>query len=267
MKSIVLITGDQPRHAYLAKKVMSLGVPVTWITERRGLFVPPAPDSLNDNLKGLWMRHFALRDECEAHYFSQEMADIAQSKPIDVSELNSPATLTLIRELNPTLLISYGCHKLSPELLNCFSGKAWNIHGGLSPWYRGCITHFWPAYMLEPQMTGMTLHETTDAIDGGNIIHQTAITPQRGDRLHDLAGRAVKEFCDELPRVLAKVLAQAQLPAGTPSTTSGRIWIARMWQPQHLEVIYTHFGDKIVDYCLDNGVAMPAPKLIRQTLN
>jgi hypothetical protein len=32
----------------------------------------------------------------------------------------------------------------------------WNIHGGLSPWYRGAITHFWPSYMLEPQLTGMS---------------------------------------------------------------------------------------------------------------
>ena len=29
--------------------------------------------------------------------------------------------------------------------------------------------------MLEPQFTGMTLHETTQQIDGGDIIHQTGI--------------------------------------------------------------------------------------------
>ena len=32
-----------------------------------------------------------------------------------------------------------------------------------------------PSYMLEPQMTGMTLHETTEHLDAGGIVHQTGV--------------------------------------------------------------------------------------------
>ena len=30
------------------------------------------------------------------------------------------------------------------------NGHPWNIHGGLLPWYRGCLTHFRPNYCTEP---------------------------------------------------------------------------------------------------------------------
>ena len=33
--SIVLITGDHPRHCYLAHQVMASGIPTHWIVERR----------------------------------------------------------------------------------------------------------------------------------------------------------------------------------------------------------------------------------------
>lgn len=260
--SIVLITGDHPRHRYLARQVMACGLPVTWFAEQREHFTPPPPAHLNRHLATLWQRHFSLRDECEHSYFSQHGAPLDAAIPITSAQLNADDLISHLRQLQPRLLLSYGCHKLSPALLSCFDGMAWNVHGGLSPWYRGCITHFWPSYLLEPQMTGMTLHTTTEAIDGGDILYQSAVTPRRGDRLHDLACRAVREFSDALPEVLDTLLASGQPVAGIRPASSGRIWTARMWQPQHLELIYGQMEDKIVDYCLDSGVAMPAAKLL-----
>ena len=63
-------------------------------------------------------------------------------------------------------------------------GYKWNIHGGLSPWYRGGVTHFWPSYLLEPEYTGMTLHELTNDIDGGGIIHQNISSLNIKDGIH-----------------------------------------------------------------------------------
>ena len=49
------------------------------------------------------------------------------------------------------------------------------MHGGLSPWYKGGATHFWPTYLIEPEFTGITVHETTKDLDAGAIIHQEII--------------------------------------------------------------------------------------------
>ena len=49
------------------------------------------------------------------------------------------------------------------------------MHGGLSPWYKGGATHFWPTYLMEPEFTGITVHETTKDLDAGAIIHQEIV--------------------------------------------------------------------------------------------
>ena len=67
-----------------------------------------------------------------------------------------------------------------------------------------CTTHFWPSYFLEPQMTGMTIHDLTQDIDGGNIIHQNSVSLVKGDSLHDLACRAVKEMGNDLNILISK---------------------------------------------------------------
>ena len=133
--------------------------------------------------------------------------------------LNGPDTIAFLTAVGPDLILSYGCHKLSPAVLACTGRYAWNVHGGLSPWYRGVTTHFWPSYLLEPQMTGMTLHETTDQLDGGAILHQTGVDMVSGDGLHDLAARAVQGFADDLPAFLRDV-SQAPSPVtGIPQRT------------------------------------------------
>ncbi len=137
----------------------------------------------------------------------------------------------------------------------------WNIHGGLSPWYRGVTTHFWPSYQLEPQMTGMTVHETTDAIDGGAVIHQSAAKLHRGDGLHDLACRAVMALGEEMPRLVA---ALANLKPPKPQGTTGRIWRSADWRPEHLHLIYDLYDDRIVDRYLDGDFIQSEPKLFRQ---
>ena len=147
-------------------------------------------------------------------------------------------------------------------MLACAQHNAWNVHGGLSPWYRGVATHFWPSYMLEPQMTGMTLHETTDQLDGGAIIHQTGVDLVRGDGLHDLAARAVQGFADSLSGLLAEVAGAPKGLSGMPQTTAGRLWTTEMWRPEHLVVIYDHYEDRIVDRVLDGELAGRTPMLV-----
>ena len=98
--------------------------------------------------------------------------------------------------------MSYGCGILSDEILAAVQGQSWNIHGGLSPWYKGGVTLFWPSYMLQPQMTGMTIHELTSNLDAGDIIHQCTADLVRGDGIHDLACRAVEKVGIEIIQLI-----------------------------------------------------------------
>ena len=261
---IVAITGDHPRHHYVLRRLAQTGLVGGWITEAREAHVPEPDASLSAELKPLFKLHFDRRAEAEHRFFGAPDAGAAADvdrlvvKPEDI---NGPAVQQFLEAKAPRLIFAYGCHMLSAETLGRSSQYAWNVHGGLSPWYRGVATHFWPSYMLEPQMTGVTLHEMTAVVDAGAIIHQTGVDLVPGDGVHDLACRAVKTFADALPDVVGRVLNRTGHVAGAPQKTNGRLWLASAWRPEHLLVVYKLFDDRIVDHCLERRLVGKLPKL------
>jgi len=222
----------------------------------------PPPD-LSTNLKELFSHHFHSRQETELNGFGELQAPDVSALRVTQGELNQSKVHSFIKQIAPDLLLTYGCHKLSNETLACAQGEKWNCHGGLSPWYKGAITHFWPSYMLEPQMTGMTVHDLSSQLDAGNVIHQCVASLERGDKLHDLAVKSVIELGKELPKLIT-MLAEGKKIIKRPHTTSGMLWLGSMWRPEHLEVIYKQYNDSIVDYYLDGKFRQNKPKLHRQ---
>jgi folate-dependent phosphoribosylglycinamide formyltransferase PurN len=266
--SVVLLTGNHPRHLFLAHAVARSGELAGLILEKREDHIPQPPGGLPERTRTLFVRHFAERAAAEAGFFGSagKMREaFAGTEIIEISpeELNSARVWEVLDRIKPRLLLSYGVHKLTAGTLARVDGFRWNIHGGLSPWYRGVITHFWPSYLLEPQMTGMTVHETTEAIDGGGLIHQICAPLVGGDGIHDIACRAVSALAEELPELIRLAL-RGGLTAPQPQKTSGRIWRELDWRPCHLHVIYEQYGNRIVDRFLGGEFGSASPRLVRQ---
>ena len=257
---IVAITGDHPRHTYLVGRLAASGLLSGWVREVREAFVPEPPAGLPDRTADLFRLHFRRREEAEARHFGGAAAE-AETLEVARADLNAEATVRWIVARRPRLVLSYGCHKLGRTMRETVGGTFWNTHGGLSPDYRGVTTHFWPSFLLEPQMTGVTLHETTDALDGGAVIHQAGAPLVRGDGLHDLAARTVKAYADTLPGLLATAL-DGELPAGRPQTGTGKLWHSTDWRPEHLHPVYETWEDRVVDAALDGRIAGRAPALV-----
>tara|TARA_B100001964_G_C14207248_1_gene588735 strand:+ start:1034 stop:1843 length:810 start_codon:yes stop_codon:yes gene_type:complete len=263
---ITLITGNHPRHFYLADQLCKIGIEILWIIETRENHIPIPDDNLKIDLQNLFKLHFKKREEAEYKFFTEKSGDLANKKINKIIKINrediSNGKLEDIIILNKTdILIAWGCHFIPNNILNLIKIYKWNVHGGLNPWYRGNTTHFWPTYLLEPELTGMTLHELTDKIDGGDIIHQTSAKINKDDGIHENASRVVKEFSDNLPILLKKALDLPIKLKGIRPKSSGRIWTSQMWNPLTLKVIYELFEDKINEYCLENK-KLKKPKLI-----
>ena len=281
MSKVLLIAGDQPRHRFIAQTLADAGQLGALIIEAREDLVPAPPPGLENQLLRLFARHFSERQQAEQHFFVEcldavgwlgaERSDAPVGKtPSDVptlhierSDLNTPLVTDFIEPLAPDLTVTYGVGLLAHDTRARIPGTIWNLHGGLSPWYRGVATLFWPSYMLEPQMTGMTIHELTGRIDGGPIVHQCAAPLVRGDGLHQLACRAVRQIAAELPRLI-EMFRERRLQAGVPQRTVGKLWLARDWQPAHLRLIYEQHENRIVDEYLDGRMQQREPQLIRQ---
>ena len=259
--SIILITGNHPRHHYFVNELVETGLVTGWIREVREEFIPETPSGLNKNIKKLYDYHFLQRSIQENEFFGIPKDPDIDIYEVDKDSLNGEDCYNFLKTKDPNLVLSYGCHKLDNNFLNCANAVFWNSHGGLSPDYRGVITHFWPSYFLEPQMTGMTLHETTEKIDGGSLIFQSSCPMVQGDTLHMLACRTVANYCSELRERLLKLDLQ-QLPSGSSQKSTGKIFRSSDWRPDHLKVIYETYQDKIVDLTISNEIQGRIPKLI-----
>ena len=259
--SIILISGDHPRHKYFVKSLITTGLVVGLILEKRENFIPVAPKNISKKLSTLFDHHFLLRDKVESEFFQINQDINIPAIEVSKESLNSIETISFIKKMNPKLVLSYGCHKIDKSIINSFKCKFWNTHGGLSPWYRGTITHFWPSYFLEPQMTGVTLHETSDLIDGGNILFQTSPEMVKGDGIHQLASRSIRKYINILKEKLIG-LDYNNLPNGRPQSSTGKVFKTSDWKPEHLEIIYDKYDDSIVDLYLSGGIKNKLPNLI-----
>ena len=243
--SIVLITGNHPQHAHLVSRLSRSSNVSGWIRETRESFVPSPPKKLDNELSKLFVTHFERRESAENQFFGNSRVPDIPTIDVLLSDLNRDRVKTFLLNLNPQLVISYGCHKLTFTDIAPPGTTFWNTDGGLPPDYRGVMTHFWPSYFLEPQMTGMTVHKPLEYIDGGAIIFQNSGTMVSGDGLHQLAARTVLEYADLLAGKLVN-LDFDNLPDGLRQSSSGRLFLVRHWRPEHLRLFYQQYNDNIV---------------------
>lgn len=259
---VLLLTGSHPRHLYVVNKLVSLGVVAAHVMEVREEFIPTPPSNLEETDRENFMRHFSDRDEAENRHFAGHDAVLENVKTLEVTHasLNSEETIEWVKSQQFDLAISYGVHMLSKELLEVMPEHSWNIHGGLSPWYKGNTTLFWPFVMLRPNWAGMTVHRLSVRLDAGDIVHHAVPTLNYGDGLHDVACKAVAQVAEDLVEILKTIpLEEIQY---TPQKGNGKLWIGTDWIPQHLRFVYNTYNNDIVDQFLDGKLPKIDPPLI-----
>ena len=265
---ILLATGDHPRHQHLKNLLWEQDLLDAVIIEKREKFIPKPEKELSSELKDLFRQHFEKREKAENEIFSENtFSEKFTGRPellqIQPGEMNSPKAIEFIKSNRPDVVITAGVGILSKEFLKAAPVEIWNIHGGLSPWYKGAITHFWPSYHLQPQFTGCTIHYINHKIDAGNIIHQTPAVLKNGDGLHQLSCRSLLLAFNELIHVL-KIFKEKGRLTSSPQRSTGKLWLKNDWQPHHLKLIYDVYDDKIVDLYLNKYLPQTLPTLIRQ---
>lgn len=259
---IVLLTGSHPRHLYVANQIKETGFVVGHIIENREEFVPQPPQGLMKIDEENFVKHFEDRSISENLFFNEikNVKNDTSELHVNKEDLNATITIEWMKNKKADLIISYGVHKLSKEFLENSPVHAWNIHGGLSPWYRGNTTLFWPFYNLKPNWAGMTIHRLTEKLDGGGIVHHSVPKLEYGDRIHDVANKAVIKVAKDLKEILVRynlneIVYEEQKSSGKLFTTSD-------WQPQHLRVIYNLFDNDIVDHYLNGNLKVNEPPLV-----
>ncbi len=107
-----------------------------------------------------------------------------------VNGVNSSECIALLKEIQPDAILVYGTSVVSDTVLRLAKDKSFNLHTGVSPYYRGTACAFWPVVNGEFDKLGATVHECTSDLDGGEIFAIAHAEFVPGDNLHMVFARA-----------------------------------------------------------------------------
>ena len=93
------------------------------------------------------------------------------------------------------------------------------MHLGLSPYYRGSGTNFWPLVNREPECIGATIHLAILKVDAGPVLAQIRPSVEIFDRCHDLGCKTIIAGTKLMAKALkdyhaGKIMPQAQSGKG-----------------------------------------------------
>ncbi|SFJ09392.1 Formyl transferase [Kaistella treverensis] len=105
---------------------------------------------------------------------------IPENVLISVPSVNDAATLSILRELQPDIVIVNGTRIISRKVLRILkNAKVVNTHLGITPEYRGVHGAYWALANADEEHCGVTVHEVDSGIDTGKIYRQKKIEVDR----------------------------------------------------------------------------------------
>ncbi|MBI4992202.1 MAG: hypothetical protein HZB99_03220 [Candidatus Harrisonbacteria bacterium] len=190
MVSAVLITSNALRHHFVAN-YLSDHLNLAGVVSEAKLASPQGATVAEDEII---KTHLQELKETEKEFFGgYENFKIPKSSVLEIARgtSNDPAVFEWVKNKNPEYLILFGSSIIKDPLLSYFKDKVINMHLGLSPYYRGSGTNFWPLVFREPECVGATIHLATLEVDAGAILGQVRPDFVPGDNCHTLGFKTV----------------------------------------------------------------------------
>jgi methionyl-tRNA formyltransferase len=263
---ILLISGTHNRHLYFFHQLLGIDAEFSAIVMQRENQLPLVPPNLLARDQKLFAHHFEARFTVENARFGapspeETFAGIPQYF-CEPHTLNTAEAAQFVATQQPDLAVVFGPDLLKPPLFDALPATTINLHLGLSPWYRGAATLFWPFYFLEPNFAGATFHELTANPDAGNLLHQSVPALSSGDGIHDVGAKTVEAATADFVAIAKRIVAGEKFPL-VPQRGQGKLFSRFDFRASHLRMIYEIFNDDIVDGFLAGDLSAREPKLHR----
>ncbi len=253
-KSVILLTGSELRHEYFRKLIAStkhIDVISSYCESTKGSAIELKYNK--DKNHQFRRKHLISRDEIEKKIFYKFCSTVEdKSNPtfIEKGMINDLNIVNNIIKSKPDLIISYGCSIIKSNLLNIFKGKFINIHLGLSPYYRGSGTNFWPFVNNELQFVGTTFMHIDSGIDTGKIIHQIRAKIIEGDDIHMIGNKLIKDSIYECIKLIEdfenlKIMPQIEVK-------KERFYKKKDFNEESVKKAYKNLSNNIVEYYIEN---------------
>ena len=185
---LVLFTSNGIRHKYVTN-TLSQNVDDTLVICECNQ--NDAIDEKEDAVLSPIDEHFRLRYLTEKKIFSGNDYFNDTVLPLIYKEANLQYTYQTVKEFEPDLMIVFGSSIIKEPLLSLKPNRFINLHLGLSPYYRGSGTNFWPFVNKELEYVGSTILHLDPGIDTGDIISHVQPKFEHDDDVHTIGCKVI----------------------------------------------------------------------------
>jgi methionyl-tRNA formyltransferase len=255
LKTLILITGCELRHEFF-RKFISTDSEIKVVKSYCESSIKSIENVVSkDSNNQLRKSHLEARSKSEKYYFERycaESVDLSNPKLIKKGEINDPGIVAEIIKSNPDYIVSYGCSIIKSELIEFFRDRFINIHLGLSPYYRGSGTNYWPFVFDELQFIGVTFMFINEGIDTGEIIHQIRAEILECDSIHDIGNRLITAMSKEVILLIKSGILVKSEDTYSVSSTPRRYFSKKDFTEESLLRVSENFSKNIIGKYLSN---------------
>ena len=250
-KKIIILTGSELRHDFF-RKYLALADEIEVLASYcEGTEKNLTSLTVNQRDNELRMAHLRAREQSEEDFF-RPFVRVApdRSNPIAIAkgEINASSHAAAIIEAAPDLLVCYGSSIIREPLLSAFPGRFLNIHLGLSPYYRGSGTNFWPLVDGKPEYVGVTFMHIDAGVDTGEVIHQMRGKIALGDSPVQIGNRLITEMAETCLKIVLRWDTLNKMPQIAPSP-GNKIFRKKDYTEESVSTLYTRFSNGLIrDY-------------------
>jgi len=212
--------------------------------------------------------HFAERTRQEQIFFGHDAEFLKDSPSCRVFEgniktINTPETIAILKQAGVEALIVYGTTMIKPPLLDEYPGRMVNMHLGLSPYYRGNATNFYPLVNNEPEYVGVTIHHIDAGIDSGDIIHHGRADIVAEDMPHTLGCKTIQVGIDLMIQTMRELAAGTLKSVPQWDVPNTHLCKRKDYHPSQVVRLYELIEDGLFPkYAARKHIVAPKVKLV-----
>jgi methionyl-tRNA formyltransferase len=245
MTRLLLIRANEPRHRALSARLIEGGFELNEIVEVK--------TGSSSSLSTLQIKHFKARQQFENDYFRYLHYDDSDraTKVLHTPNVNDEQSIVFAERCSADYIITFGSSILKKEWIDKFRNRILGIHLGLSPYYRGSGTNFFPFVNQELGAIGFTLMNLDEGVDTGAIIHQAYANFVQGDSIHSVGNRLLQEMYDAIVRLM-QIKVDLSQSVKQPQKESGRLYRKKDFTDLALTTALTNIQNGIIDKFIDD---------------
>lgn len=249
MKKIVILTGSELRHDFvrifiaLDPNIEVVASFCEGVGKSYKVFVEKQTDT------EMRTKHLIAREQSEKDFFEifvKNSEDKSSPFFLTKGDVNKPEYFDKISALGADLIVAFGCSVITEPLLSFFSGRFLNAHLGLSPYYRGSGTNYWPLVNGEPECVGATFMHIDRGIDTGEIIHQIRAEIIWGDTPSSIGNRLIGNMAFVYREIIKKIDYLPKIPQPKKSILD-KVYRQKDYNEISVRKVYSLFKNGLVE--------------------